>query len=762
MKAAHPTVLKDLVLIGGGHSHVAVIKSFGMKPIPGVRLTIIARDVHTPYSGMLPGYVAGHYDFDDVHIDLRPLAEFAKARLYQDEAVRIDAEAKLVLCKNRPPVPYDLLSINIGSTPDVGNIPGAREFAVPVKPINRFVDRWNRLAARIAEQTGPHRIGVIGAGAGGVELLLAVQVRLQNTLRDLGRNPDDLSFHLISKSERILSGFPASVGDRFERILNERGVIVHRGAGVASVSERVLNLSDGKCIELDEMLFVTNAGAPSWLGESGLDVDEKGFLRIDDTLQVASNPDIFAVGDVATMVNHPRPKAGVFAVRQGKALTRNLRRMALSQSPKPFVPQKSILALISTGDRYAIAAKGPFTAEGKALWRWKDWIDRRFMTTFNDLPEMPEEEGAAFDPGLTNPQTLKELSASTMRCGGCGAKVGSDVLERTLSGFKSVPRNDVLIGLESPDDAAVVEVPAGKVLVQSVDYFKSFLDDPYLFGKIAANHSLNDIFAMGAEAQSALAIATVPFGIEKEVEATLNQMMAGALEVLNESGTALVGGHTSEGSDLALGFAVNGLADKTAILRKSGMRPGDVLILTKALGTGTLFAANMQQKARGRWVEAALASMVLSNQKAARSLFEHEASACTDVSGFGLLGHLLEMIRPSGFETKMFGVEAEINLSALPVLDGAAETIRAGILSTLQPANQRQEVAIRSKADARNHALYPLLFDPQTAGGLLASVPEDRAEECLTQLKASGYGAAAVIGRIGALEDGQQQPVRLV
>ena len=754
MKSAQQTILKDLVLIGGGHSHVAVVKSFGMKPIPGVRLTVIARDVHTPYSGMLPGFVAGHYEFDEVHIDLRPLAMFAGARLFHDEAIKIDTVNKMVVCRGRPPVPYDLLSINTGSTPRISHLPGASDFAVAVKPINRFVDRWNNLVTRVLEHPGPHRIAVVGAGAAGVEILLAIQFRLKNMLAGLDRESEQLAFHLVSKTDQIMPGFPDSVARRFDRILDQRNVIVHRGKEATSAEEGTLVLSDGTRIELDETLFVTAAGAAPWLEESGLEVDQNGFVKVEDTLQALSQPDIFAVGDVAAVINHPRPKAGVFAVRQGKPLTNNLRRVLLGKPPKPFTPQSSILALISSGDKYAVASKGPFSAAGKSLWAWKDWIDRRFMEKFSNLPEMKHEAAPGVDPGLTDKDTLKEISAIAMRCGGCGAKVGAGVLTRALSELKPASRDDILIGLHDPDDAAVVEVPPGKVIVHTVDYFRSFIDDPYLFGKISANHSLSDIFAMGADAQSALAIATVPYGIESKVEATLNQMMAGAMEMLNDAGAALVGGHTSEGAELALGFSVNGLADKDKILRKGGMKAGNVLILTKALGTGTLFAADMQQKAKGRWIDAAMDSMVLSNRLSAECLFRHGATACTDVTGFGLLGHMVEMIRSSG-------VDVEIDMSALPIMEGALDTVRMGILSTLQPANVRLRRAIRNQEQAITSEMYPLMFDPQTSGGLLASVPPENAESCLKELHGLGFLASIVIGKV--LPESQHlEPVTLL
>jgi selenide,water dikinase len=282
-------------------------------------------------------------------------------------------------------------------------------------------------------------------------------------------------------------------------------------------------------------------------------------------------------------------------------------------------------------------------------------------------------------------------------------------------------------------------------MVHTVDFFRAFIDDPYVFGQVAAHHALGDIFAMGAEPQSATAIVTVPPGLEAKTEDLLLQMMSGAVEVLNAAGCALVGGHTGEGKELALGFAVNGLVDESlkTVLRKDGMQPGDVLVLTKPIGTGTLFAAHAQAAAKGRWIAAALQSMRVSNQQGAQILRSHGATACTDLTGFGLLGHLVEMTRPSG-------VDAELQLSALPLLDGAVDCVKAGIFSSLQPANVRLRRALRNADEFAQDARLPLLFDPQTAGGLLASVPAAQADACLQALHAAGYAQAAVIGRITA------------
>lgn len=751
MNSSDQPVLRDIVLVGGGHSHVGVLRMFGMRPMSGVRITVICTDTHTPYSGMLPGYVAGHYDFDEVHIDLARLAVFAGARLYRDEVIGIeraaDGSGGKVICRNRPAVPYDLLSLNTGSTPQTSALIDPAGHAVPVKPIAQFNQRWLALLERARAHRGRLGIAVVGGGAGGVELLLAMQYRLRNELRAIGRNPDDLRFLLLTAQAQILHTHNPRVRHHFMQVLAERHVEVHTHARVSRVEPGLVQTDNGRVFDADETIWVTEASGPAWLRDSGLALDDRGFVQVNDCLQSVSDPRIFAAGDVSAMTGRALEKAGVFAVRMGRPLAHNLRLSVEGRTLVPYRPQKHWLALISTGNRHAVASRGGICLRGDWVWQWKDWIDRRFMRRFSEFPAMQHAAQSTAAPAagisLSPEESQQAISAIAMRCGGCGAKVGATVLSRALGALQPVARDDVLIGLHSPDDAAVVRVPPGKALVHTVDFFRAFIDDPYLFGKVAANHALGDIFAMGGEPQSATAICTVPPGLERKVEDLLFQMMSGATQVLNEANCALVGGHTGEGRELALGFAVNGLIDEDlhAVMRKEGMRPGDALILTKPIGTGALFAAYARGAARGRWIDAALQSMVLSNQAGAQILREHGATACTDLTGFGLLGHLVEMTRPSG-------VDAQLRLSALPLLDGAVEMVAAGIVSSLQPANVRLRRALRNQADFVNDSRYPLLFDPQTAGGLLASVPADRVEACVQTLRKSGYALTDVIGEI--------------
>jgi selenide,water dikinase len=729
-------VLKDLVLVGGGHSHVEVLKRFGMKPEPGVRLTVISRDVHTPYSGMLPGLIAGHYTFDEAHIDLGPLANFAHARLYHDEVIAIDPHRRRLICHGRPPVRYDVVSIDIGSSPDT-RIPGAAEETIPVKPVSNFTQRWDAARARILAVDSPQRIGVVGGGAGGLELLLSIRHHLRSTLAREGRDVERLSFHLVAASTQILPTHNARTRAKFMQLLGRYGVELALGEPVVAANADGVRTAD-RLIPLDEVFWVTNASAPPWPADGGLATDDAGFIAVNPTLQSTSHPSVFAAGDIAAVTAWPRPKSGVFAVRQGPPLAANLRRALREEPLQAFKPQTDFLSLISTGEQYAIGSRGKFAFAGRWAWRWKDRIDRRFMRKYADLPEMPAPPPVPLHGALA---TLHDaLQADPMRCGGCGSKVGADILRDALASLEQPWHDDVLLGLDAPDDAAVVKPHAGMVLVQTVDSFRAVIDDPYVFGQIAANHCLSDIFAMGATPQTALAIVTLPLAGAAKMRDDLRQLMAGAATVFTAERTAIVGGHTNEGAELSLGFAVNGYIDPAQINRKGDAAAGDVLITTKAFGTGILFAGDMRGKAKRRWVEAALASMLQSNGRAASVLRDHGAHALTDVTGFGLFGHLAEMLRPAR-------CDARITLDALPLFDGVAELAAAGIRSSLDIPNRGIETLING-APSPDDPRCVAGFDPQTAGGLLASVPAAQASACIEALRDAGYPASCAVGTL--------------
>src|SRR5213082_2976408 len=576
-------IAQDLVLVGGGHAHVHVLKRFGMRPVPGVRLTLVTRDVETPYSGMLPGYVAGLYSFAECHIDLVRLARFAGARLIHDEAVGLDRGRRQILCRAHPPIRYDILSLDIGSTPRMGDVAGAAEHTVSVKPIDRFGERWEALLDR-ARELGHMRLAIVGGGAGGVELAVSAQQRLARLL------PTPPQVTLVTR-EGLLPSHNDAVRRRFEIIFRERGMRAVANNPIVRVEPSRLIAQDGTVIEFDEALWVTEAAGAPWLADTGLPLGERGFVIIDETYRSPADAVVFAAGDIATMPAHPREKAGVYAVRAGPPLADNLRRALAGREPRRAVPQRQALALIGTGDARAVASRGPFAAYGRSLWWLKDWIDRRWMRRYSELPAMDAKGGD-----------------EAMRCGGCAAKVPADVLARVMARLDAPASDAVAIGLGSPDDAALLSFPGAPPLLQTVDFFRAMVDDPYLFGRIAATHALGDIYAMGGTPESALAIATLPPARAPIIEHDLFHMLRGGLDVLEPAGAVLIGGHSAEGAELALGFAVTGRPRPGKLLRKSGLRPGDRLILTKPLGTGVILAAEMRGRATARIVGGAIAA----------------------------------------------------------------------------------------------------------------------------------------------------------
>ncbi len=697
----------DIVLVGGGHAHVEVLRSAAMAPFAGARLTVVARDVLTPYSGMLPGYLAGAYSLTQSHIDLRPLASRASARLIHAPAVGLDPVGRRVILDGRPSVPFDIASLDIGSTPATDGIAGAGLHGVPVKPPRRFLERWEQASRAALESGSSLRVAIVGGGAAGVELGLALQA-------SLAARTGAGEFLLVTDDAVLLPGHGAAAARRLESSLAAAGFRIMKQRRVAALEEEGLVLADGSRVASDLTVLATGAAAAPWLGRTGLLLDGRGFVAVDRRLRSLSHPHVLAAGDTAGFTPRELPKNGVHAVRQGPVLARSLRRLAAGREAVPYRPQRHTMALISTGGGRAVLSRGALALSGRWVWRWKDRIDRRWMERYSDLPAMSGDDA--------------------MRCGGCGAKVPARVLERALARLDIPSAPDVVIGLDAADDAAVVRPPEGTVAVHTVDQFPVFLDDPWIFGRIAAVHALSDIHAMGAEPLSAMALVGLAPGAADAMEEDLVWMLSGVLSVLDSERCTLVGGHTCETERASLGLAVTGWSDEASLIRLSGLAPGDDLVLTRPLGTGALFAADMRAEAEGPWIGEAVRAMQRSNGPAARILARHGARAMTDISGFGLAGHLWEMARASG---------VAVRIDRLPAYPGARRLLAAGRTSTLHPGNVAALSGILDEDGAD-----PLVFDPQTAGGLVAGIPPGRAADVLEELHRAGESGACVIGSV--------------
>jgi len=371
---------RRLLMVGGGHAHALALRDLARPALSGVDLTLVSPQPRSAYSGMLPGLLAGFYRPDEIHIDLSRLARRAGARLLLDEMTGLDPNRRQVFFRSGRVITYDLLSLNIGAQPDF-RTPGAAEHTFSPKPIDRFLEEWRRILADIPVTFARVRFAVVGGGAAGVELALAMQYALSCMpgMRDR-RRPD---FHLFTGNGDLLAEHNPGVRRRFRHILARRGIQLHTGHRVRRVREGLLEFEGAPAFACDAILWAAGAAPPPWLADSGLTLDPSGFLLVKPTLQSVSHPYVFAAGDMAAVAGYPRPKAGVFAVRQGPPLARNLRRVLGGLPPEAIRPGRRFLSLVATGNRSAVASWGGWSAGGRLLWAWKDRIDRRFMARFS-------------------------------------------------------------------------------------------------------------------------------------------------------------------------------------------------------------------------------------------------------------------------------------------------------------------------------------------------------------------------------------------
>lgn len=682
---------RDLVLIGGGHTHALVLHQWGMNPLPGVRLTVINPGPTAPYSGMLPGFVAGHYSRDALDIDLVKLARFAGARIINGAASAIDRDAQMVSISGHGMIGYDILSVDIGITSAMPALPGFSDYAIPAKPLGQFAARWDRFRK---DAIDPHVV-VIGGGVAGAELAMAMAYALRQ------KSPH---ITLIDRSD-VLTHLGRSARRKVLAAIKALNVTIMTEAEIARIGPKSVTLSDDWSVRSDFTTGAAGAKPYDWINDIGLKLHD-GFIIVDKTLR-SSDPQIFAVGDCAHLGFDPRPKAGVFAVRQAPVLFDNLRAALSGGKTRRYKPQKDYLKLISLGGKSALAEKFGTAQEGPLLWRLKDYIDQSFMNQFDDLTMMET-------PDLPTPVAdgVAEALGDKPLCGGCGAKVGRARLAE-------------IAGDSFGDDAAMLQ--PGQVM--TTDHLRGFTHDVRLMARITATHALGDIWAMGAQPQGATINIILPRMSDPLQERSLREIMDGARAVMDEGGCDILGGHTSVGEELTIGFTLTGRVKQPITL--SGAKPGHALILTKPLGSGTILAAEMQGKARGDDVMNCYQQMI--QGQAAASTILGKALAMTDVTGFGLLGHLRGICDASQ-------TGAKIHRANVPIMTGARALCDTGIRSSIYAANMRDAAAVAGESD-------PLFYDPQTAGGLLAAVEAQQAPALLAKLHAAGY-SAAIIGSI--------------
>jgi len=814
------TTSAQLLLAGGGHTHALVLRRWAMQPHrrPRARITLVSRHGSALYSGMVPGLVAGIYPRSACTINLRELCQRAGVSFVQAEIGGLDPEQQLLLLEGRPALPYDWLSLNLGAVtiPSGGAVAGGissssatagvtsdrgpvADGAVAVKPLEPFLAWCVGLSTSIdsaandsaandsaannsaaIDSADRRRVWIQGGGAAAIELAFALRARGLGP--ELGLRGEEL--RLGSRAANRLA----------ERWLTNAGIAIHRGQQPPVPAEPAGVPT----------LACTGSWVPGWLAAAGLPQDGRGRLLTEASLQVQGQPRIFASGDCGVIASQPRPPSGVWAVRAAPVLAENLELLLAGGDPsssfdrdsrshghrdghrnsnssgssdshnkklRQWRPQAWALQLLADGGvagaPRALAGWGPLTlGPSRWLWRWKDRIDRRFMALFEPPAAMAGE--------------------AAMACRGCAAKLAATPLAAALERLaQAQSAQDQPAAKPIPrDDAAVIGQTAhGELLLQSVDGFPALVDDPWLNGRLTTLHACSDLWACGARVDSVLALVTLPQAAPNLQVDLLHQTLAGVQSVLEPLQARLLGGHTMEARDgikpeagLAVSLSANGLVAPERHWPKGPLAPGDVLILTRGLGSGVLFAAAMAGAARPEWLDDALALMQQSQAPVVEILAAHGCRACTDITGFGLLGHLGEMLASAPAPEAL---RVELIAEAIPSLPGAIELLQTGYASSLAPANAaaldlleaqvmlvttsaasqsatHQSAAHPSKAHpSKAHqsavnktALLGLLIDPQTCGPLLAALPAEQGDAAVAALRAAGFGQAALVARV--------------
>ena len=368
MNQTNSQAKNQVVLIGGGHTHALVLNDLKKQPLDGAHITVINPGTTAPYSGMLPGFVAGHYSRKELDIDLHALTQKVGAELIDGRAVAIDPDKKIITLEDDTSVSYHLASVDVGITSRMQSLQGFSEYAVPAKPLGTYSSRWDEFRS----STGLKNVVVIGGGIAGAELAMAMAFALR-------REAQTTTVTLLDRST-ILSSNSAKTQKRVRKALEENNVKVMEGVNVTEVTSSGVNLANSATIDASFIVGAAGATPHAWLKDTGLTLVD-GFIEVSNILQ-SSDPNIFAVGDCAHMSFDPRPKAGVYAVRQAPVLLNNIRKRLTNVELDAYSPQTDYLKLVSLGGKKAFGEKNGISLSGHLMWRLKNYIDRKFMNQF--------------------------------------------------------------------------------------------------------------------------------------------------------------------------------------------------------------------------------------------------------------------------------------------------------------------------------------------------------------------------------------------
>ena len=705
-------ITNDLVLIGGGHSHLSVLMELSKKPIKGNRITLISNEIDTPYSGMIPGYIEGIYSWRESHIDLYKLCIKLNIRFIHSEVTKISAMNKEVYLKGRPKLKFDVLSINSGIESDNSKIEGAKKNSVPVKPISRLAGNF------LKEIKNFNKIAFIGGGAGSVELALALKKRFNNTNKKI-------EITIVTGKNGILNSFPKKTKQIALNVLKETNIKLLENKEVIQVKKNKLLMSDGTYLNIDKSILSTNAMAPKWIEKSDIKLNKDNFIVVNDAFQT-NHKFIFAAGDIVDFNKENLKKAGVFAVRSGKPLAKSIRNYISNEKNFAYKFNKNYLALIGLSNGLAIATKYNFSYSTKLNFYLKKYIDQRFIKKFNELNNNQISKikkifiGYIYKTFKIN-NIYEHDETNQMQCRGCAAKVPYNALQNTLS--KKI--------ITTSEDATPINTYPN--LFQSVDMINAIISDPFILGKIAANHAISDIVSVNSNIISAMMILQLPLSKSIINSRDLEQVTNGANQIFEFYNCFINGGHTMIGKDQdpVIGFAITGEQKEHLNFKKTNrnIKVDDILILTNKIGSGIIFAGINNDLIDSYFQIEVIKQMEDGNIAFGNITEKLKILSMTDITGFGLANHLLNLIKRDNGKTGL-----TIFPRKIPVFDGVEEAIKKKVKSSLFENNYliaKKEIVYGRDEDCIDEILY----DPQTVGGLAFIIPKEEKEKQFQILK---------------------------
>ena len=694
-------ITNDLVLIGGGHSHLSVLMKLSKRPINGNRITLITNEIDTPYSGMIPGYIEGIYSWRDSHIDLYRLCLKLNVRFIHAEVERVSAYEKEIYFKDRPKIKFDVLSINTGIQSNNREIKGAAKYCLPVKPISKLTNNF------LNKITNFKSIAFIGGGAGSVELALAIKKRFLNINQDI-------KITIITGKRGLLSTFPQKTKLTSLKTLEKFKIDIIEYKRVLEVKPKQIILSDKSMLKIDKAILSTNSMTPKWLAKSDILLTKDNYILVNKSFQT-NYKYVFASGDVIDFNNQNLKKAGVFAVRSGKPLAINIKQFILGKKLVEYKFNKNYLALIGTSKRSAIATKYNLTFNSRFFFYLKKYIDQNFIKKFSDFRIRKKFTLDALKTDVLN-IFVKHKEKITdendiMQCKGCAAKVPLNALKQAL------PKDIV----STSEDA--VSVPGHPELYQTVDMISSIITDPFLLGKIAANHSISDMVSVNSKITSAMMILQLPLSKTEINSRDLEQVLLGANEIFKTIDCPLIGGHTMIGKDKdpIIGFSILGQKQKKIKIMKNRrkIKTKDLLILTEKIGSGLIFAGINNYLIDSYFQIDVIKQMIKGNLNFGKISNQLNILSMTDITGFGLANHLLNLIKRDNSKTGL-----TIYPNKIPLFEGVNECLNKDIKSSLFKSNydiaQKDIIYKRDKSKLDN-----ILYDPQTVGGIAFIIPQE-------------------------------------